>query len=70
MNLTNSADEDVRSIEVLIKALGTMVMEPQYENDPSQIGVKRFLTNIQKPIMEGQDRVVLSNKLMELVDKL
>lgn len=70
MSLINNSDENVRVIEVLIKALGTMVMEPEYRQDPNNIGERYLVTTVQKPIFEGEDRKILTKKLLETVEQL
>ncbi len=70
MSLINNTDENTRSIEVLIRALGTMVMEPEYRSDPNNVGQKILVTTVQKPIFEGEDRKIISDKLIELVKAL
>lgn len=57
-------------IKVLISALGTMVQEPEFETDPNNIGKKQFKMYIQKPILNGEDRQKVSNKLIEVIDSL
>lgn len=61
-----------QKIEVLRQILGTMVQEPIYEsNVDGIIGEKQFLGRyIQKPIVEGTDRELVKNKLLELVKQL
>ena len=52
--------EKDKLIEALVKALGTMVESPEYESDPTEIGKKRMIGMIRKPILEGtnRDRVI------------
>lgn len=68
--MSQNVESNTSKIEIVIKALGTMVLEPQFESDPTQIGKRIFTTTIQKPIIEGEDRKKVLNKLIELVDKL
>lgn len=68
--MSQNQESNIGKIEMLIKALGTMVLEPQFESDPSQIGKKIFVNNIQKPILEGEDRKKVLNKLLEVIEKL
>ena len=63
--------ETTHKIEVLIKALGTMVMIPQYESDPNIIGSKKQYTGvIQTPILTGDQRTAIELTLLELVKEL
>ena len=59
-------------LELLIKALGTMVQEPHYApTDPTNIGApKQYIGSITKPILEGENRKVTEAKLIELINKL
>lgn len=57
--------EDVKA---LISALGTMVQEPEFESDPTMIGKKNFKMYIQRPILEGENRTKVVNKLVELIE--
>jgi len=68
--MSQNLESETSKIEMLIKALGTMVLEPQFETDPTQIGKKVFINNIQKPILEGKDREKVLNKLVTIIDKL
>lgn len=61
----------VNKVDVLIKALGTMVLEPQYEKDATNIAAKAIFTGtIQKPILEGDFRTKALNRLSVLIDRL
>lgn len=61
--------DKVDKVEVLIKLLGTMVMEPQYESDPTTIGKKHFTGSLQVPIIKDENlRKVVTDKIMELVN--
>lgn len=56
-------------IEVLIKALGTMVLIPQFETD--QTTFKKENTGVvQHPILEGEKRDRALNVLVELIEQL
>lgn len=55
-------------IKSLISALGTMVQEPEFETDPNNIGRKQFKMYIQRPILNGEDRNKVLNKLVSLID--
>lgn len=52
--------EKDKLIEALVRALGTMIETPEYESDPTEIGKKRMIGMIRKPILEGanRDRVI------------
>lgn len=54
-------------IEQVIKALGTMVLFPQEISDPNNIGQKVYGQPIQRPILEGEARTKVLNKLVELI---
>jgi hypothetical protein len=59
----------VERIEILIKALGTMVIIPQYVIDEGSI-TKRYNGGIQQPILQDEARVEAENKLLELIKQL
>lgn len=60
-----------QEIEVCIKALGTMVMKPQYETNPNEIGSKKYVGNTQMPIVEKEEhRDLILNKLLALVNSI
>ena len=70
---TSSSPQDyqiINKVEVLIKALGTMVIFPQFEADPNNIGKKNFIGPVQQPILQDGDRKVVVDKLVELINKL
>lgn len=54
-------------IEQVIKALGTMVLFPQEISDPNNIGQKVYGQPVQRPILEGEARTKVLNKLVELI---
>lgn len=60
------------SIEVLIKALGTMIEVPQWEKeDPNNIGSKKVIVGVyREPIITGKDREKVKDKLVELVEAI
>lgn len=60
----------LEGIEKLIKALGTMVITPTYEADPNNIGKKNYIGPIQAPILEGANRKIVEDKLIELIKEL
>lgn len=66
------SEEEVRlnSIDLVIKALGTMVIFPQWESDPNNIGKKNFIGPIQQPILIDKDRDLAINKLLSLIQEL
>lgn len=57
-------------VEVLIKALGTMVIKPSYELDPNNIGKKVYTGPVQQPILLDDNREIAENKLIELIKQL
>lgn len=59
-----------QEIEILIKALGTMVIFPVEESNPNEIGKKTVVGTVQRPILEGSQRDKVTAKLLELVDSL
>lgn len=63
-------EDKIKAIEVLKTVLGTMVQEPIFESDQTIIGEKQFKMYLQKPIIEGEDRTKVRNKLMDLVQQL
>lgn len=58
----------VEKVEVAIKALGTMIIIPEYETGDDFI--KRYTGGIQKPILEGGNREEAINVLMQLISQL
>lgn len=53
-------------IEQLIKALGTMVIHPIENTNPDTFK-KEYIGNVQKPILEGDDRAKVLNTLVNLI---
>lgn len=48
-----------------------MVMKPQFESNPDQIGSKVFTGSMQLPIINDEkDRKVIEDKVLELVKSL
>lgn len=47
-----------------------MVMIPEYESDPNQIGVKHFKGTIQQPILQKDSREAALNKITLLIQSL
>ena len=58
-----------QDIEVVIKALGTMVVEPVYETNPDNF-IKQPVGSIQRPILQDKDRETVEKKLIELISTL
>ena len=63
-------EEVIASIEMVIKALGTMVIFPEYTSNPNEIGSSKYTGSIQQPILMGGDRQNAINKLNELISQL
>lgn len=59
-----------QSIDMIIKALGTMVLFPDEVSDPVNIGKKIYRGTKQMPILLDKDRENAVNKLTELINKL
>ena len=59
----------IEKIEVVIKALGTMVLEPKYEMNKETF-VNEFAGSIQHPIIEGEQRKDALNTLSQLISQL
>ncbi len=57
-------------IDILIKALGTMVVFPDYGVDPNNIGKKFYKGNIQMPILQDSQRDKALEKLSKLIEEL
>lgn len=53
-------------IEKIIKALGTMVIHPIENTNPDTFK-KEYIGSVQKPILEGENREKVLNKLVELI---
>lgn len=56
-------------IEVLIKALGTMVLINEYHTNPNTLK-REHLGAVQQPILLDDKRELVLNKLTELISKL
>lgn len=65
-----NAEVTVKVIDSLKTVLGTMVMMPEYETNPEAIGQKIFKGNQQVPIVMGDSRKVVEDKLIELIKGL
>lgn len=63
---SNKAQE----IEAVIKALGMMIDEPQFESNPKEIGKKQFVGVIRKPILEADNRKIVIEKLVKMIDSI
>lgn len=60
-----------QDIEVLVKCLGTMILMPEFEQDPMNLGSKKqFVGNTQMPILMDRNREIALNKLVELIESL
>jgi len=59
-----------QEVEAVVKALGTMILMPEYESDPINIGKKKFLGNTQVPILMDKARERAEKKLIELIENL
>lgn len=70
-NLSPYEEELPDKIKVVIRALGTMIIVPDYDKDHLDIGAKQvYKGGIQQPILNGKDREVAVNKLVELINQL
>lgn len=61
---------NIKAIDVLRTALGTMVIRPIFKTDPSDITNKLLVSNFQYPIIEGEARKEAEDKLRELINSL
>lgn len=64
----DSSDE-VKRIDILIKALGTMVLKPQFETDQVTFR-KTCIASVQEPILLDENRKVAEDKLIQLIKSL
>lgn len=62
--------EKIQKIEVLIKALGTMVIEPDIVSDPNNVGQQINRGPVQKPILQGSNREIAVNQLVSFIKSL
>lgn len=62
--------DKIQAIDALRTVLGTMVIIPMFKSDPNNIGSKVLESAHQYPIIEGEDRVKIKNKLIELVESI
>ncbi len=63
---SNKAQE----IEAVVKALAMMIDEPQFESNPEEIGKKHFVGVIRKPILEADNRKIVIEKLVKMIDSI
>lgn len=63
---SNKAQE----IEAVVKALAMMIDEPQFESNPEEIGKKQFVGVIRKPILEADNRKIVIEKLVKMIDSI
>lgn len=69
--MAEERDSITRSIDSLKSVLGTMVLVPTEIKDPSNIGGQvTYGAPVQRPIIEGKNREVVLNKLLELINQL
>lgn len=64
-----SKEEKIRAIDVLRTLLGTMVMFPVEITNPDTFQ-KEVKGSVQRPIIEGEDRNIVKNKLIELIKSI
>lgn len=65
-----SKEELAPKIDICIKALGTMVVEPTWVSDPNNLGQKYQGQPVQRPILQNEDRTVVEKKLLALIEQL
>lgn len=68
--VNESTETKIQKVDTLIKALGTMVVKPEYTSDPTTIGKKTFTGSIQQPILQDTNRDIAEAKLIELIKQL
>lgn len=65
----HNADTAIKAVDALRTLLGTMVIIPNEETDPNTF--KKIVTSsTQRPILEGEDRTKVKNKLLAIIDSL
>lgn len=69
LNIRPSSDETVRKIEILVKALGTMILKPQFETDTNTF-VKHQIQPVQEAILLDENRKTAEDKLVQLIKQL
>lgn len=65
-----TAEEKIKTIDVLKTVLGTMVIFPIESFDLENVGQKKITGSVQRPILEGENRTKVENKLLEIIDSL
>lgn len=60
----------VPKIEILVKALGTMVLKPQFQPTTVIGEAKMQMQPIQEGILIGDNRTIAEQKLVELIKQL
>lgn len=60
---------NIKAIDVLRTALGTMVVFP-IESTNTETFQKQVTGSVQRPILEGENRSKVEDKLLELIDEL
>lgn len=63
-------EHKIKAIDVLRTLLGTMVLKPEFKTDPNDITSKVLISNNQHPIVEGVERKVVLDKMIDLVKSL
>lgn len=62
-------ENTVAKIEILVKALGTMILKPQFETDPNTF-IKHQIQPLQEAILLDDNRKIAEDKLVELIKGL
>lgn len=70
VNIVYNKHEVITSIEVVIKALGTMIIIPTFLPNNDIGAVKQQGQPLQQGILQNADRLIAEAKLMELINKL
>lgn len=60
----------VKKIDVVIKALGTMILVPQFAPKQNIGDPLVQMQPLQQGILQGEDRVLAEKKLKELIEQL
>ena len=63
-------DKTIGKIEILVKALGTMILKPQWQETALIGDTKIQMQPIQEGILIGDNRKVAEDKLVELIKQL
>lgn len=62
-------EEKIKAIDALRTVLGTMVIVPTEETDPDTF--KKVVTgSVQRPIIEGEDRIKIKNRIISIIETL